>query len=99
MVVLDRVLKFVQILNDQKIVDEIVRAEYLTSGVDADIFILHSACGVRYALKKSRDNFFDNANDINQDDAQLFRQEAEFSKLMKRLDNGLKSPDNYILSH
>lgn len=93
MVVLGRVSKYVQVLNDQKLVVEIVGADYLTSGVDADIFILHGAGGERYALKKSRDNFFDNANDINQDDAQLFRQEAEFARLMNGFDLELKTPE------
>lgn len=76
------ILQLIKLLNAQNVAPKIVEAAYYNSGVDADIFILSDAEGAQYALKKSRDNFFDNANDINQNDSQLFRQEAAFAKLI-----------------
>lgn len=93
MVVLAQISAQVNLLNAQKLTAKIIKAEYFKSGVDADVFKLSDVDGRHYALKKSRDNFFDNANDINQDDAHLFRQEAEFSKLINGLNIALKSPE------
>lgn len=86
------VTAYVEILNQQKIIAKIISATYFASGVDADIFKLIDAAGGVFALKKSRDNFFDNANDINQNDAQLFRQEALLANLINAKNIKLKCP-------
>lgn len=92
MMILDAISQQVGIINQQNITPKIIHADYFKSGVDADIFKLIDANGKAYALKKSRANFFDNANDINQDDAALFRQEAAFAKLLQQANTILNAP-------
>lgn len=93
MMISDAISQQVSIINQQNIIPKIILADYFKSGVDADIFKLIDITGKAYALKKSRANFFDNANDINQNDAALFRQEATFAKLMQQANTDFYAPE------